>query len=71
MSLVAFHRFLIVTAILFCFGYGGYETLVFQRGGGVGALALGAVFVLLGVLLGFYLRRLNRFLGYGEEDRAA
>lgn len=67
MSLVGFHRFLIVTAILFCLGFGVWELNVAASGGGSGALVLGSVFVLLGVGLVVYLRRLTRFLGY-EDD---
>lgn len=65
MSLVAFHRFLIGAAILFCAGYGVYELLGWQEGG-TASVVLGVVFLLLAVLLAVYLWRLNRFLGYDE-----
>ena len=66
MSIVAFHRVLIATAILFCAGYGLYELVGFSREGGTGALVLGGVFLILAAGLSYYLWRLNRFLGYEE-----
>ena len=44
MSLISFHRVLIVAAILFCGGYGAYELLAFTRGGGNGPLVISGVF---------------------------
>lgn len=69
MSLVSFHRFLIATAIVFCLGFGLWEFNSVGSGGGAEAVVLGSVFMLLGIGLGFYLRRLARFLGY-EDDRS-
>lgn len=69
MSLVGFHRFLIVTAIFFCLGFGLWEFNAVGSGGGTEALVLGSIFTLLGIGLAFYLRRLARFLGY-EDDRS-
>ena len=66
MSLISFHRILIATAILFCTGYGGYELVRFSRVGGTGPLVLGGVFLLLAAGLGYYLWRLNHFLGYED-----
>lgn len=63
MSLVAFHRLLIATAILFCGGFAAWQVDRFLRAGGplhavlAGAFALGAVGLL------YYLLRLKRFLG--------
>ena len=68
MSLIDFHRFLIATAIVFCFGYAFWEFNAAASGGGVGAVLLGSVFTVLGVGLVVYLRRLARFLGYEEQD---
>ncbi len=67
MSLIAFHRFLIVTAIVFCFGFALWEFSGAGTGGGFAAALLGSVFTLLGLGLVVYLRRLARFLGYEEE----
>lgn len=67
MSLVGFHRFLIVTAILFCVGFGVWELDAAAGGAGSQAFVLGSVFLLLGVGLVVYLWRLTRFLGY-EDD---
>ncbi len=66
MSLIAFHRFLIAAAILFCAGYGGYELVRFVWVSGAGSLVLGAVFLILAATLSYYLWRLNRFLGYED-----
>lgn len=67
LSLIAFHRFLIASAILFCFGYAAWELVHFWVAGGSGSLVLGLVFVILGVLLSVYLARLRRYVGYREE----
>ena len=66
MSLIAFHRFLIAAAILFCLGFGLWVLLAARDGGGVGALALALIFTLLGIGLIVYLMHLGRFLGYDE-----
>lgn len=66
MSLISFHRVLIVTAILFCAGFGVYELVAFSKVGGNGPLVLGGVFLILAAGLSYYLLRLNRFLGYEE-----
>jgi len=66
MSLIAFHRFLIAAAILFCLGFGLWELLAARDGGEVGALALALIFTLLGIGLIVYLMHLGRFLGYDE-----
>jgi len=63
MSLIAFHRFLIATGIVFCFGFAIWELMTWWVGRTPGALILGLTFVALGVLLAFYLARLRRFLG--------
>lgn len=66
MSLIGFHRFLIASAILFCFGFAGWELYAFSHSGATRELVLGAVFIVLGILLSFYLRRLKRFLNLPE-----
>jgi hypothetical protein len=63
LSLIAFHRFLIATGIVFCFGFAIWELMTWWVGRAPGALILGLTFVALGVLLSFYLSRLRRFLG--------
>jgi hypothetical protein len=70
MSLIDFHRFLIVTAIVFCLGFALWEFSAARSGGGFAAVVLGSVFTLLGLGLVVYLRRLARFLGYDEEGPA-
>jgi hypothetical protein len=67
MSLVAFHRGLIAAAIVFCAGYGVWELLQYSRTGSGTSLALGVLFPVLAVGLGYYLSRLGRFLGYEES----
>lgn len=66
MSLISFHRFLIVTAIAFCFGFAFWEFDAAIGGDGGVAFGVGTIFILLGLGLGVYLRHLGRFLGYDE-----
>jgi hypothetical protein len=66
LSLINFHRVLIVTAILFCAGYGAYELLGFTRGGGSGSLVIAGVFFVFAAGLSYYLRHLKRILGVEE-----
>jgi hypothetical protein len=63
LSLIAFHRFLIATGILFCFGFAGWELVLWWVTRGWGSFMLGVTFITLGVLLSYYLSRLGRFLG--------
>jgi hypothetical protein len=67
MSLIAFHRFLIATAVTFCFGFAAWELMTWWVGRTPGALILGLTFVALGVLLSFYLARLRRILGVDPD----
>ena len=69
MSLVAFHRFLIATGIVFCFGFGAWEARAYVENGGTLALLLAVTFAVLGIALTLYLRRLNRFLGYERRGQ--
>ncbi len=71
MSLIGFHRFLIVTAIVFCFGFAGYEVWVWSATRSPGTLILALVFVILGAGLVAYLRRLGRILGYERSGGRA
>ena len=68
MSLIGFHRFLIGTAILFCFGFAAWELVLWWVQRGWGSLILGGTFVGLGAILSFYLSKLDRFLGYEDEE---
>jgi len=73
MSLIHFHRLLIATAIVFCFGFAIWELMTWWVAGASGALALGVTFILLGGGLTYYLARLRYFLGGDAEllDRAS
>jgi len=68
MNLVAFHRFLIVTAAVFFAGYGLWEFAAFARGAGTARLILAAGSFLAAVVLLLYIRRLGRFLGLPEDS---
>jgi hypothetical protein len=78
MSLLPFHRVLIVSAILFCAGFSALELLAYSRHGGTLELALGLGFAVAAGALIFYLWHLRRILGlpkgrrpdrFGEERR--
>ena len=63
MSLVGFHRFLILAAIAFCLGFAAWQLRAFLRfDAGGGALLLAAVFAVLGAVLATYLARLRAIL---------
>jgi hypothetical protein len=64
-SLLAFHRALIVAAIVFCFGFALYQVLGSSPGAGSPWVAV--TFAALGVGLVLYLFRMSRVLGY-ERD---
>lgn len=67
MSLVGFHRFLIVAAIAFCLGFAAWELRAYiLLGAGTGSLALAAIFLALGLALTVYLIRLRSFLRLEE-----
>jgi len=61
--MIAFHRFLIGTAILFCAGFSVWALLAFRANGGVMPLVLGVTFALCTLALSYYLKNLRRFLG--------
>lgn len=63
MSIVGFHRVLISCAVLFCLLFGVLSGLAWRRGGASLDLALAVVFLAAAVGLGWYLSRLDRFLG--------
>lgn len=61
--MIAFHRVLIATAILFCGGFAVWSIVAFRASGGLLPLGLGIIFALAAALLGYYLKNLRRFLG--------
>ena len=63
MSIVAFHRVLISTAIAFCAFFAAWEFGQFRADGDGSRIVLGVVFAVLAVALGVYLALLGRFLG--------
>jgi hypothetical protein len=60
--MIPFHRFLITTAILFCLGFAAWAFVAYRAGGSSRDLAFALGFAVAGVLLGYYLKNLNRFL---------
>jgi hypothetical protein len=69
MSLLSFHRFLISAGIVFCLGFAIWEFWIWTDSRQTGALLLALLFLLLGGVLAFYLRKLLHFLGYEREGR--
>jgi hypothetical protein len=61
-SLVSFHRSLIVTAIAFCFAYAAWELRAWLGAGTAGAPVMAGLFALLGLGLTVYLVRLAAIL---------
>lgn len=69
MSLVAFHKFFIVTAALFCGAFAAWQLDGWVGGDGSWLdLTLAAVFGIISAGLLVYLSFLGRFLGRGGED---
>lgn len=64
MSLIHVHRFLIAIGTIFCLAFGIWEFDAAISGGGGSAFILGTVFVLFGILLGVYLKNMDRVLGH-------
>lgn len=63
MSLISFHRVLILVAIAFCLGYASWELRAYRTAeAGVGSLATAGVFALLATVLAVYLARLRSIL---------
>jgi hypothetical protein len=60
--MIPFHRLLIATAILFCVGFAVWAFAAYRATGCQLHLALGIVFAIASVALGYYLKNLNRFL---------
>ena len=63
LSLMNFHKVLIVFAILFFLGFGIYEISIFVNSGRNISLILGITFAILGSGMLYYLVHLDRFLG--------
>jgi hypothetical protein len=61
--MIAFHRFLIGTAIVFCAGFSAWALMAFRSSGGALLLASGIAFGVATVALSYYLKNLRRFLG--------
>ncbi len=61
--MIAFHRLLIGTAIVFCAGFSIWSVLSFTANGSVPVLVLGILFALATAALSYYLAHLRRFLG--------
>jgi hypothetical protein len=60
--MIAFHRFLITTAILFCLGFSAWAYVAYRANGGGRELAFAVGFAFAGAVLIYYLKNLNRFL---------
>jgi len=70
MSLLNFHRALIVAGIVFCFGFAAMESLSISRP--EGSLVVAGLFASFGVGLLVYLFSMRRILGYevrGDRSR--
>ena len=61
--MIAFHRFLIGTAIIFCAVFAVWSIVAFRSEGGTLPLILGVTFALAAAGLAYYLKNLRRFLG--------
>ena len=61
--MIAFHRFLIGTAILFCAGFALWTHSVYLTNGGTTFRVLSTCFGAAAVALIYYLMNLRRFLG--------
>jgi hypothetical protein len=61
--MIAFHRFLIGTAIIFCLVFAIWALVAFRSSGGALPLVLGVAFALAAAALTYYLKNLRRFLG--------
>lgn len=62
MSIVAFHRVLIGTGILFCGLFASWEAAAYARGGRTLDLVLAILFGAIAAGLVYYLAHLDRFL---------
>ena len=60
--MIAFHRLLIATAIVFCLGLAVWMISSFRNDGAAGMLVLGISFAIAALGLSYYLKHLDRFL---------
>jgi hypothetical protein len=60
--MIPFHRVLIGTAICFCLGFAAWAFADYRSTARAGQLALAVVFAGCAMLLGYYLKNLDRFL---------
>ena len=67
MTLIAFHKFLISTAIFFCLVFAIRQVSEFRATGNIWTLLATAVLGIAAVALGYYLRHLRDFLGISPE----
>lgn len=67
MSLIGFHKVLIVSGILFCLGFGGWRVRAYAGSGGTADLVVAAVSLLAAAALAGYLAMLGRILGRRER----
>ena len=70
MSLIAFHKFLISTAIVFCFVFAIRQLSEFRAGGDGLNLLTAIAFGIASAALAFYLRHLRRVLRIPSEHEA-
>jgi len=63
---IAFHRFLIGTAIAFCALFALWAIVAYRADGSALPLVLGVLFAGAAAALGYYLKNLDRFLGRGH-----
>lgn len=61
--MIAFHRVLISTAIVFCAGLAAWAASQWRQTGESGTLAMALAFAVAAAALVYYLRHLQRFLG--------
>lgn len=67
MSLIAFHKVLIASAVLFCALFGAWQLAAHFEGADLTSLLVGVVFLAAAAGLGVYLARLDRFLDREER----
>jgi len=69
LSLILFHRFLIVCAILFCAGFALWEINAYTNDQATSRILIAVVFLVFAGALGWYLKHLRRMLNLPEDKR--